>query len=98
VFIGADIGMQQLEETGEVDVLRIVSVMRQDRGGMVQTKEQYLFLHQILLDYSHYLDQLKNPYLHHHHRRRLQTTQEEEEEEEETESGVASGDSQTVLT
>lgn len=39
--------MQQLEETGEVDVLRIVSVMRQDRGGMVQTKEQYLFLHQV---------------------------------------------------
>ena len=47
MFIGADIGMQQLEETGEVDVLRIVSVMRQDRGGMVQTKEQYLFLHQV---------------------------------------------------
>ena len=57
-----------------------------------------LLLCQILLDYSNYLDQLRNPYLHHHHRRRLQTTKEEEEEDEETESGVASGDSQTALT
>lgn len=55
-----------------------------------------LLLCQVLLDYSHYLDQLRNPYLYHHHRRRLQTTKEEEEEE--TESGVASGDSQTALT
>lgn len=47
VFIGADIGMQQLEEGGEVDVARIVSTMRQDRGGMVQTKDQYVFLHQV---------------------------------------------------
>ena len=47
MFIGADIGMQQLEETGEVDVLKIVSTMRQDRGGMVQTKDQYVFIHQV---------------------------------------------------
>lgn len=47
MFIGADIGMQQLEETGEVDILKIVSAMRQDRGGMVQTKEQYHFLHKV---------------------------------------------------
>ncbi len=47
VFIGADIGMQQLEETGEVDMLKVVSTMRQDRGGMVQTKDQYVFLHQV---------------------------------------------------
>ena len=47
VFIGADVGMQQLEEGGEVDVARIVSTMRQDRGGMVQTKDQYVFLHQV---------------------------------------------------
>lgn len=49
MFIGAEIGMQQLEEKGEVDVLRIVSTLRQDRGGMVQTKEQYLFLYQVSL-------------------------------------------------
>ena len=39
--------MQQLEEKGEVDVLKIVSTLRQDRGGMVQTKDQYLFLYQV---------------------------------------------------
>ena len=47
VFIGADIGMKKLEEKGEVDVLNIVSSIRQDRGGMVQTREQYLFLHKV---------------------------------------------------
>ena len=49
VFIGADIGMKELEENETVDVLKIVASMRQDRGGMVQTKEQYLFLHQVLV-------------------------------------------------
>ena len=47
VLIGADIGMRELEEMGQVDVLRIVSSMRQDRGGMVQTKDQYVFLHRV---------------------------------------------------
>lgn len=39
--------MQQLDEKGEVDILKIVSTLRQDRGGMVQTKDQYLFLYQV---------------------------------------------------
>ena len=39
--------MQQLDEDGEVDVLQILSSLRQDRGGMIQTKEQYVFLHQV---------------------------------------------------
>ena len=47
MFIGAEIGMQQLEEKGEVDIIKIVSTLRQDRGGMVQTKDQYLFLYQV---------------------------------------------------
>ena len=47
MFIGAEIGMQQLDEKGEVDILKIVSTLRQDRGGMVQTKDQYLFLYQV---------------------------------------------------
>ena len=49
VFIGAEIGMQQLDEKGEMDILKIVSTLRQDRGGMVQTKDQYLFLYQVSL-------------------------------------------------
>ena len=48
MFIGADVGMTQLEREGEVDLLKIVSTMRQDRGGMVQTEKQYIFLHQVL--------------------------------------------------
>lgn len=47
VFIGADIGMQQLEEVEEVDILGIVSSMRQQRGGMVQNQKQYFFLHKV---------------------------------------------------
>jgi protein tyrosine phosphatase len=62
VFIGADIGMTQLEREGEVDVMKIVSTMRQDRGGMVQTEQQYIFLHQLLLSYAHQLkDQATTP-------------------------------------
>ena len=47
VLIAADIAMQQLDKEGEVDLLRILSSLRQDRGGMIQTKEQYVFLHQV---------------------------------------------------
>ena len=39
--------MTQLEREGGVDLLKIVSTMRQDRGGMVQTEKQYVFLHQV---------------------------------------------------
>ena len=58
VFIAADIGMRQLEENMTVDALKILATMRQDRGGMVQTKEQYIFLHKVrcncTLDLIHY--------------------------------------------
>ncbi len=47
--------MQQLDEKGEVDILKIVSTLRQDRGGMVQTKDQYLFLYQVSLFKFHFL-------------------------------------------
>ena len=47
MFIGADLGMQQLEEEGQVDLLKIVATLRQDRGGMVQTRDQYIFLHKV---------------------------------------------------
>ncbi len=48
VLIACDIGMQGLLQ-GEprVDVLRIVSTLRQDRAGMVQTREQYRFVHEV---------------------------------------------------
>ena len=47
VFIGADMGMRELERDNNVDVLKILASMRQDRGGMIQTKDQYVFLHRV---------------------------------------------------
>ncbi|XP_064354134.1 tyrosine-protein phosphatase non-receptor type 7 isoform X3 [Dromaius novaehollandiae] len=47
-FIATRIGCQQLKDTGEVDILGIVCRLRIDRGGMIQTSEQYQFLHHTL--------------------------------------------------
>eukprot|EP00918_Siedleckia_nematoides_P000141 GHVU01000288.1.p1 GENE.GHVU01000288.1~~GHVU01000288.1.p1 ORF type:complete len:284 (+),score=34.97 GHVU01000288.1:1057-1908(+) len=47
-FIATSIGMQQLRDEHMVDVLGSVCSMRLDRGGMVQTNEQYEFIHQAL--------------------------------------------------
>lgn len=47
-FIALCIGCAQLRNEGMVDVLRIVSRLRLDRGGMVQTNEQYEFIHHAL--------------------------------------------------
>lgn len=54
VFISSDVGMRQLEENNKVDILRIVSTLRQDRGGMVQTVSQYHFVYKVGLS-SQYL-------------------------------------------
>ncbi|XP_043572758.1 receptor-type tyrosine-protein phosphatase R-like [Chiloscyllium plagiosum] len=51
-FIATSIGCQQMKETNEVDILGIVCQMRTDRGGMIQTSEQYQFLHQTLCLYQ----------------------------------------------
>ncbi|XP_033646232.1 tyrosine-protein phosphatase non-receptor type 5-like isoform X3 [Asterias rubens] len=51
-YIGISVGMRQLEEEKMVDVLGIVCQMRQDRGGMIQTNEQYEFVHQALCMYE----------------------------------------------
>lgn len=53
-MIAAYIAMQQWDEEGEADLLRILSLLRQDRGGMIQTKEQYIFLHQVRTQCSDY--------------------------------------------
>jgi len=47
VFIASNIGMKHLEENGMVDILKIVSTIRQDRGGMVQTASQYHFIYKV---------------------------------------------------
>ncbi|XP_067248509.1 tyrosine-protein phosphatase non-receptor type 5 [Chanodichthys erythropterus] len=47
-FIATTIGCRQLELEGVVDVLGIVCQLRTDRGGMIQTEEQYEFVHHAL--------------------------------------------------
>ncbi|GFT24328.1 receptor-type tyrosine-protein phosphatase R [Nephila pilipes] len=47
-FIAVSIGIQQLMEENSVDILGTVSSLRLDRGGMIQTAEQYEFVHQVL--------------------------------------------------
>ncbi|XP_005358102.1 receptor-type tyrosine-protein phosphatase R isoform X2 [Microtus ochrogaster] len=51
-FIATSIGCQQLKEEGVVDALSIVCQLRVDRGGMVQTSEQYEFVHHALCLYE----------------------------------------------
>ncbi|KFQ83512.1 Tyrosine-protein phosphatase non-receptor type 7 [Phoenicopterus ruber ruber] len=51
-FIATRIGCQQLKDKGEVDILGIVCRLRIDRGGMIQTSEQYQFLHHTLALYA----------------------------------------------
>ncbi|XP_029177631.1 tyrosine-protein phosphatase non-receptor type 5-like [Nylanderia fulva] len=58
-FIALAIGMIQLMRDGNVDVLGILCQMRYDRGGMVQTAEQYEFLHRALYLFEQTLDSSK---------------------------------------
>ncbi|XP_017350319.1 receptor-type tyrosine-protein phosphatase R [Ictalurus punctatus] len=51
-FIATTIGCHQLRLEGVVDVLRIVCQLRVDRGGMIQTGEQYEFVHHALSLYE----------------------------------------------
>ncbi|XP_069484349.1 receptor-type tyrosine-protein phosphatase R isoform X2 [Ambystoma mexicanum] len=51
-FIATSIGCRQLREEGVVDALSIVCQLRVDRGGMVQTSEQYEFVHHALSLYE----------------------------------------------
>ncbi|KAM4562639.1 tyrosine-protein phosphatase non-receptor type 7-like isoform 2-T5 [Odontesthes bonariensis] len=54
-FIASSIGCQQLRETGQADILETVCQLRLDRGGMIQTTEQYQFLYSMLAQYSRQL-------------------------------------------
>ncbi|XP_046979201.1 tyrosine-protein phosphatase non-receptor type 7-like isoform X1 [Schistocerca americana] len=47
-FIAVAVGMAQLLHNDNVDILGIVCQMRYDRGGMIQTAEQYEFVHRAL--------------------------------------------------
>uniref|UniRef100_A0A8D0GSR3 protein-tyrosine-phosphatase n=1 Tax=Sphenodon punctatus TaxID=8508 RepID=A0A8D0GSR3_SPHPU len=60
-FIATQIGCQQLKDTGEVDILRIVCQLRIDRGGMIETSEQYHFLHHTLSVFASQLPKSRFP-------------------------------------
>lgn len=51
-FIASSVCCKQLRDTGAVDVLETVCQLRLDRGGMIQTPEQYQFLYCTLAQYS----------------------------------------------
>ncbi|XP_076015969.1 receptor-type tyrosine-protein phosphatase R [Genypterus blacodes] len=54
-FIATTIGCRQLQLEGVVDVLSITCQLRVDRGGMIQTCEQYEFVHYALSMYESHL-------------------------------------------
>ncbi|KAG8438408.1 hypothetical protein GDO86_008910 [Hymenochirus boettgeri] len=47
-FIATSILCKQLKNEGNVDILRTTCQLRLDRGGMIQTCEQYQFVHHVL--------------------------------------------------
>ncbi|XP_071975053.1 tyrosine-protein phosphatase non-receptor type 5 [Engystomops pustulosus] len=47
-FIATTILCKQLKNEGMVDILKTTSQLRLDRGGMIQTSEQYQFVHHVL--------------------------------------------------
>lgn len=50
-FIGVDAGMQLIDRLNAVDTKMLLEHMRKDRGGMIQTYDQYLFVHAVLETY-----------------------------------------------
>ncbi|CAI8046729.1 Receptor-type tyrosine-protein phosphatase R [Geodia barretti] len=50
-FMAIDMGIQQYEAEGVVDPLKYMCEMRQDRGGIIQTADQYIYIHRALRDY-----------------------------------------------
>ena len=49
MLIAIDIARHKLENERTVDVADIVNKIRQDRGGMIVTKEQYVYIYQVNL-------------------------------------------------
>ncbi|KAK7485109.1 hypothetical protein BaRGS_00023649 [Batillaria attramentaria] len=49
-FIALDIAMDGAQKRSEIDIFAIVQRMREDRVNMVQTKSQYRFVHEAILE------------------------------------------------
>lgn len=50
-FLAALLQMRQYDQEGTIDVPEVVSRMRRERPLIVQTASQYVFLHQVLVEY-----------------------------------------------
>ncbi|CAF1489211.1 unnamed protein product [Rotaria magnacalcarata] len=55
-FIALSNGIRQLRKERAVDVLRILCNLRRDRGGMIQTNDQYHFVYLTLSEYARTLE------------------------------------------
>jgi len=53
-FLALAIGIKQLDLENLVDIVQIVCQLRVERGGMIQTLEQYEFIYQVLAYYCLY--------------------------------------------
>jgi hypothetical protein len=53
-FLAISLGIRQLDAESQVDIVRIVCQLRKERGGMIQTLEQYEFIYQVLAYYFVY--------------------------------------------
>lgn len=53
-FLALAIGIRQLDVENLLDVVQIVCQLRVERGGMIQTLEQYEFIYQVLSYYCLY--------------------------------------------
>merc|ERR1711871_1822486 len=55
-FIAIDMGLRRLLESGSVEVSDLITTMRRERGGMVQTFVQADFVHRALTELADELD------------------------------------------
>ncbi|CAF0852665.1 unnamed protein product [Rotaria sordida] len=51
-FIALSNGVKQLDNEHIIDIVRILCDLRRDRGGMIQTNDQYQFVYQALSEYA----------------------------------------------
>ena len=51
-FIALSNGIKQLDQEHSIDIVRILCDLRRDRGGMIQTNDQYQFVYQALSEYA----------------------------------------------
>jgi len=51
-YIALSNGIKQLHAERTVDIVRILCDLRRDRGGMIQTNDQYQFVYQALSEYA----------------------------------------------